>query len=279
MCGYRKENETFRMLRKSINLKLGARKFFRTAENLFFVPRCSGCGERLLPYLTRPGSDCLCEKCYAEWNMAKQEICPECNREVFVCKCSVKGKFEGKLDGFSKLVFYRPGKLNTVNRIIYSLKYTDDCRLARFLSDELALRLADEFKARNILPDKCLYTFIPRRSKAISKYGFDQGERICKYIARVCGADCECMFVRTGGKEQKKLDAHKRAENISQHIKLKPRIYKMAEKYECVVLTDDVVTTGATLFAAQKLLKQAGFKNVILAAVGRTAESNEDKNQ
>lgn len=74
-----------------------------------------------------------------------------------------------------------------------------------------------------------------------------------------------------GGKEQKKLDARQRIENVSSHIRLKRFPKAVPEKYDCVVLIDDVVTTGATVFSAQKLLKSEYNVKVIFASIGQTA--------
>lgn len=255
-----------------MNFVLNGRRFFRTLENLFFVPMCCACKERLLPNSFELYSGCLCKSCYDEWNRAKHEICPECKKEVCKCVCSVKGELGSSFERIPKLVFYHPDNPeNKINQIIYSLKHTDDCRLARFLADELAIRLTDEFKKLGFSPDRCLYTWVPRRSKAISEYGFDQGKRICRYLAKTCGGEIKGLFVRLGGKEQKKLDARQRIENVSSHIRLKRFPKAVPEKYDCVVLIDDVVTTGATVFSAQKLLKSEYNVKVIFASIGQTA--------
>ena len=79
---------------------------------------------------------------------------------------------------------------------------------------------------------------------------------------------------------QKRLDARKRKKNIDKSIFLSRNIPRLCRKRgvrglsellkgKCVVLVDDVVTTGATMSRAKALLDGAGAERVIITAVAR----------
>ncbi len=247
------------------------RGLWKIIRNLFFPPKCACCRE-LLPAVEESygAGSCLCKKCYTAWNRAKEESCPECLCASHKCLCapSTRGF---KRSGLPKLLTYTPNKNNTQNKIIYSLKKVNDKRICEFVASELSLSMGAWFKDRALLPDECIYTYVPRRAVAVAELGFDQGRRLSREVCRIFEGRLENVFVRRGGKEQKQLDKSSRARNIDRSLRLRRRAAKVI-KGKRVVIIDDLVTTGATLDRAMRLIKRNGAKEVYVACVARTCE-------
>lgn len=249
------------------------KSFLRFWRNYFFPPTCIGCGELInTARCERPGDDCLCEKCRLLWEEAKRERCPECALHVSHCLCSEGFDRRSKRINASlpKLIFYHPEKSCIQDRIILSIKRRDDLRIFEFLSDELAVSLCRLLREEGSSPDECLFTWTPRKASAVGKYGFDQAQRLARGLALTVGSkrNCRRLFLRRGGREQKKLDAEGRRENAERALRLRKRAARIADG-RTVVIVDDLVTTGATLNTAARLLADAGARHVLCVAVAR----------
>ena len=120
-------------------------------------------------------------------------------------------------------------------------------------------------------PMECIFTYVPRRNKAICEDGFDQGQRIASCLSEVfdCKRNFRRLFVRVGGQEQKKLDANARKANIKNTVKLHKNAKNIVAG-KVVLLVDDLVTSGTTMSVAKSLLVAAGAQDVICITVART---------
>lgn len=236
---------------------------------ILFPPKCAVCGEILpLPENKYFSSSCLCPECAYLWERAKQESCPECLCASHMCLCSTGS---GKLKGYKlpKLLTYTPSISNTQNKMIFAAKHKNDKRLTEFLASELSVSLCRYLKDEGIAPDSCIFSYVPRRKRAINTYGFDQSRRLSLEIGRICEGQHAELFSRRRGKEQKRLDASARSENIALSVGLCSSAQALI-KGKVVVIVDDLVTTGATLGHAAMLLKRAGASRVVVASIART---------
>ncbi len=247
------------------------RRLLRILRNLAFPPKCACCRE-LLPAVEESygAGSCLCKKCYGLWNRAKDESCPECLCASQSCLCapSTRSFKKAKLP---KLLTYFPNINNTQNKMIYSLKKVNDKRICEFVASELSVSMGRNFKENLVLPDECIYTYVPRRKSSVAEFGFDQGLRLSREICKMFEGQFENLFVRRGGREQKQLDKNSRARNVDRSIGLSRKAVKKV-KGRRVVIIDDLVTTGATLDRAMRLIKKSGAKEVYVACVARTCE-------
>ncbi len=157
------------------------------------------------------------------------------------------------------------------SKVILAIKRRNERRVIEFLADELAVSLCRYLKDEGILPDECIFTYVPRRQRSVNRYGFDQGLRLAQGVAKVCEGEFRQLFARVGGREQKKLDRGDRLENIEKSIMLH-KDAEMCAKGRTVVVVDDLVTTGATLGHAAKLLHSIGAANIYVACIAKTAE-------
>ena len=246
-------------------------KLKRLLINILFPPKCMACRELLDVEKNAIENIALCPDCLARYRIAKAEVCPECNLSAELCLCGVS-KRGIETGDMPKLFYYRVDKESSIqSRIVYALKHENDKRVAMYLADELSVGVLRLMLSNKIDPSDCIYTYIPRRSQAVAEDGFDQGERLAMCVAKIFDSE-KCfarVFVRHGGKEQKKLNANERKANIKSAIKLrKNKIRKIQNK--TVLLFDDLVTSGVTMSVAKSILKDAGAKAVYCITVART---------
>lgn len=246
-------------------------KIKRLFANIIFPPRCIGCNTLIDIEKNAVGADCLCSECRVKYDMAKAKVCSDCNRSVCTCVCGIEMRGT-HIDALPKVVFYSPdNEMSIESRIIYAIKHKNDIRYANFMADELAVSLSAYLLKEGIDPTACIFTFVPRRSSAVCEDGFDQAERLAKCLCEIIGnkRSLKNLFVRRGGKEQKKLNARERKSNIKSSISLKRNTAKQIAG-KTVIIIDDLVTTGATLSVAKSILLSSGAHRVICASVGKT---------
>lgn len=92
--------------------------------------------------------------------------------------------------------------------------------------------------------------------------GYDQAELLARAVARRWHLPCRALLRRSPGPPQSGLSAAQRRRN--------PAFRAVGTTPPCVVLVDDVVTTGATLTTAARALRAAGTQEV-RAVVGARA--------
>lgn len=129
----------------------------------------------------------------------------------------------------------------------------------QLLSAVIAQHLAD------MLPcswaENALFVPIPARKNAIRQRGFDHVSLIASELSRITGipsANALCALPR---RDQRALDARERLANMAGSFALNPAaLREQALKRRmgartCIILVDDVFTTGATLFTAAEALR------------------------
>lgn len=246
-------------------------KIKRLFANIVFPPRCIGCNTFIDIEKNAAGADCLCSECRVRYDMAKAKVCCDCNKSVSTCVCGIE-KRGTHIDALPRVVFYSPDNENSIeSRIIYAIKHKNDIRYARFVADELAVVLSSYLLKEGIDPMVCIFTFVPRRASAVCEDGFDQGQRLAKCLCEIIGSkkSLKKLFVRHGGKEQKKLNARARKKNIISSVSLKRNAAKHIMG-KTVIIIDDLVTTGATLSVAKSILLSSGAQRVVCASVAKT---------
>jgi len=147
------------------------------------------------------------------------------------------------------------------------LKYRERTILAKVFSKFLYEHILDELNDIQIFgsTEKPLLIPIPLSKKGFHKRGYNQCLLIAKHLSFIDDSYFELtksvLYKTRNTKNQMEIkDKKKRLQNLHGCFEVK--------NSECVVgrniiLIDDVVTTGATLIEAKKVLKKAGAKKVI----------------
>lgn len=245
---------------------------------LVCIPKCVGCGELISVEKLGHGEYVLCEKCRREWEKAKMHTCINCMRSYTECTCPPEILIGAGCGTLVSLVPYKAANVRTgvVNRIIYRIKNEYDSELTDFLAKELSFRIFSmtyEIGLENIL-----ITYSPRSLSAIRRYGHDQSEKLAKRLARHLGCKCIRLISRVDGhrsQAQKELNTSERVKNAYDSF---GPAKKISEAYgKCVIVVDDIVTTGASLAAATQMLKDAGAMSVLCVTVAKTVKNDNEK--
>lgn len=237
-------------------------------DRFFRVRKCGGCGE-ILAY--EHCHDAFCPDCRLKWNRAKTETCPTCFQSAVECSCQPKYLSSTGVLTLRKLVFYSSKRESEPqNRIIYHIKKNPNHRYWTFLASELKPLAEEELSILGFSApyEDVVLVSVPRGRRSKATYGFDQSEQLCRFLSAAMRIPLANVLHRKfGGKEQKKLTQSQRQKNIRRMIDCKDG---SAVRGKCVVLLDDVVTTGASMSVCASVLKKAGAKSVIALSLAQT---------
>ncbi len=225
-----------------------------------FVPRCAGCGERL-----SPGTGILCDDCRTTYEAEKERACPYCGQFLPTCRCAGSFLEKNGVRRLVKLFRYYPNDAEAVtNRMIYLLKHRAPRPLVSLFARDLAEAIRPELNGQL----RAIVTFAPRSRRARHRDGLDHMRYLSRAVARELRVEWRPLLVRHGGGEQKKRATKQE------------RMRNMKNAYSCIgkedikgcqiILLDDVVTSGATLLFASRVLRRAGAKRVTAAVLGST---------
>lgn len=257
---------------------------------LVFVPKCASCRERLSPIVDKTvlnhGFPCLCDKCMEKWQGAKSQMCHTCFKPAGKCSCMpIKNTFVQPC--IPSIFFYHPDVNRVESKVIYSLKHKKNRDLFAFIAEELAPSVEELLEELEISAGDCIFTYIPRTKKALKENGFNQGRYLARVLCSRVGGFCALpLLVREGGSEQKKLSKRERKKNVDSAIFVNTSMVGFGRfkadgglssllSGKTVILTDDIITTGASLSRAIKVLRNAGAKTVIVCAAARSEISRD----
>lgn len=213
--------------------------------NFVFYPMCAGCDE--------PG-ETICPQCLEGLMPAKLK-CHKCDRKnpygIYCQKCA------NKLTAERVLALYDFS--GAIKELIHSFKYEDEKELSDIFGEKMAEFIsALNLKNFDLVP-------VPISKKRQRFRGYNQAELLACVIAKKTGlryADIlqknprQNSQVQSGSRKQRKANVKgafsvKNGSNIPQNV----------------LLIDDVVTTGATVEEATKVLKKAGAIEVVAVAL------------
>lgn len=134
--------------------------------------------------------------------------------------------------------------------LVARLKYRNNRSGLRWLAAATAAVLPEAVAA------SCLITWAPTTDLRRRERGFDHAELLAGAVAEVLDRPLERLLRRHPGRPQTGLTPRQRRANA-------PNFSAVGLTRGCVVVVDDVVTTGATLGAAGAELREAGATSVI----------------
>jgi ComF family protein len=173
-------------------------------------------------------------------------LCPKCRSgDLAIDRSRSIGEYDG-----------------TLREIIHALKYSGRLSVARRLAALMVSR------GTELLEDADCVVPVPLHWRREYRRGFNQAREIARHL----GVPVAEVLVRTHHtRPQVELPAHERHANVEAAFALRrPLFRKLRTVFGLkVVLVDDVSTTGATLEACARLLKQAGASEVFALTAAR----------
>ncbi len=221
---------------------LGGGAVGRFLLDVLFPGRCLLCGQWLAPAAVGP----VCAPCLDSLIVDHGPRCVRCGipllSERDVCmRCRAVER------AFSACFALFPNR-GAPRELLRALKFEGRARCAPLFAGMVAAELGRLYPGAPVVPAP------PRRGRS----GPDAVERICRALERRHGVAVCRVLERSGGAEQKSLDYEERARNLRGRI----RVAAGRAVPDRVVLFDDVFTTGATLDACARALRDAGAREV-----------------
>lgn len=109
------------------------------------------------------------------------------------------------------------------------------------------------------LPEDALLVHVPTASSRVRLRGYDHAHLLARELVKLSGRQRDVLLARTGQAHQVGATRAQRLRQLEGAFRpLKPEMIRGSS----IVLVDDVVTTGATLESAARVLKRAGAKRV-----------------
>ena len=229
--------------------------------SIVLAPSCAACGE-LLDHPTRgpvceacwqsvqPLTPPLCECCgdpLSSWRVISLPMarCPRCRRARRLVDCA---RSVGAYDG-------------ALRAVVHALKYEGRRSLARPLALLMHSRCAAMFEhADGLVP-------VPLHSSRRRARGFNQALDLARHLSRNGPPVCQALRRVRATPTQTGLPAAQRHRNMRHAFAPARRAPPLAGAV--VVLVDDVSTTGATLEACARVLKEMGAREVRAVTAAR----------
>jgi ComF family protein len=233
--------------------------------SIFFPAPCGLCGK----ILDSAGRIPICRSCLALLVPWSAPLCPRCGRP-FVSRMAIEGLEQPLCHGCRRGLYdfdfarsygaYSPA----MARAIVLLKYQQVTPLAGFFSECLlpvVREYALQFAADVVVP-------VPLHPARRRERGYNQAELIARALARRLALPCRShLLVRTQPRPEKlRLTVHERWRSVRNAFDI--RKGSQVDKLR-VLLLDDVLTTGATLDACSRALREAGAAYVAAITVAR----------
>ena len=195
---------------------------------------CSNCSDKII-YIKDP----CCMKCGKQLKKEGQEYCSDCEKM--------------KHDYIQGTALYDYGSMADS---VFRFKYAGRMEYAKFYGKELYREKADWLSM--IRPDALIP--VPIYSAKKRKRGYNQAELIARELSRYSGIPLNTqLIVRTRKtKALKDLSYMERQNNLKRAFK----IYKNDVKLSTIVIIDDIYTTGSTIDAMARILREAGVTGI-----------------
>lgn len=204
------------------------------------------------------GTHLLCPACHAGLPRTTAGACPRCaapGSDGRVCGACLQ--HPPAFDRAHAVLDY----MFPVDKLIQALKYRHQLALARLFGALLAHAVHAQPRPDCLLP-------MPLHPARLRERGFNQAHEIAKVSAQrlrlPLAPHLATRIINTGSQAKLALEARKR--NVTGAFACEDAV-----RGRHIALVDDVMTSGATLDALAKTLKQAGAREISIWVVARAA--------
>lgn len=213
----------------------------QTLLNLFLPPRCLNC---------KADGSWLCDTCLGQIDFITTAVCHQCgtpaeNGSTFCRQC--KNNPLKYIDGIRTAAWFEN---NPMREAIHQLKYQNH----RAAAEPLARILANTVHQYNLRADAIVP--VPLHSSRLRERGYNQSEILVSQLAKCLQipANTGVLYRTRKTRSQMTLGAAERHTNVIDAFACQGNSLQNL----CVLVVDDVCTTGSTLDACAAALKLQG---------------------
>lgn len=182
-------------------------------------------------------------------------LCPSCLNEITA---------NSKLEFFKKNILCHSGYpySNHIKTLIKELKFNQKLAHSYLLGTLIKEQIKNHYQR---LPE--LIIPIPLHKKRLQQRGFNQSLEVAKVISKTLHIpiDKHSIIRKKATEPQAQLSAYQRKLNIRNAFSLKKDI----DCNKHIILFDDVITTGETIYSCYRLLKKYGLKKIDVWSIAR----------
>lgn len=201
----------------------------------------------------------ICEECVAAFGQPVRR-CPLCATEINSPSCSACAQHPPDIDACCVALSYAWPWSN----LITQFKFQNDAGWAR----HFALLMKSAPYADDALMNADVLIPIPLSTQRLSERGFNQSVLLAHHLSRHKTQHQTLLRIKHT-QAQSGLKRSQRLTNLSDAFALAP-LKALPLRGKQILLIDDVVTSGATLNFAARVLKQAGAKQVGALVLAKT---------
>ena len=225
-------------------------KFFRFAGDLLWMMYpsiCAACGRPLFT-----GEECICTPCRFHLPLTGFHLLPD---------NPVVQHFWGKVPVLNATAFYYFSKGERVQKLIHQLKYKGRKDVGDFIG-----RLMGAELQKTIYNNIDLVIPVPLHISRLRIRGYNQSDYFAEGLAKGLKKDFSFnSLVRTEATStQTRKHRFERFKNVDNIFSV---IDESSVKNKCILLVDDVITTGSTLIACSEALLAVPGTSVFVAAI------------
>jgi len=218
---------------------------------LLFPNLCVACGQSLVKSERHLCLNCLYDLPYTDFHLFPDNQVARQFWARFPC------------DYATAMFYFRKG--GKVQQILHGLKYRGKAELGIVLGEMLATRML-----KGPYPVFDLILAIPLHRRKERLRGYNQSQCIAEGLGAVLGIPVlKGVLVKSKAtSSQTRKGRFDRFENLKQAFAV---VNSSLLENKCVLLVDDVITTGATIEACAQVLMAAGVKSIAVAAIAYAA--------
>jgi len=234
-----------------------------------YPPTCIACHKLIPLNHAQPRDMMLCKMCQT---LFEPIIPPICN----TCGTPTENAVERCVSCYGKSFYFTTNRAmflydELMRDLLLELKFKQNKQIAHSLGKLWAMHVSDTFNYK----DNTFFVPLPMHQKKQRERGFNQAEILTQHLSNRLNIPMENTLLRTiDTPPQSGLHPRQRIENVHGAFDVAKGINPQGKNY---IIIDDIYTTGASLNACAKVLKEAGALGVSCMTLA-VVEKREHKN-
>jgi ComF family protein len=233
------------------------KKILKIGLDFIFPKVCVGCARE---------GNYICQKCFLSLKKIDDcENCFWCMKEKAVQKYDRCSFCQEKVK-ISQLIALFDFEDRSVGRLINLFKERGVKEIGEFLGERMAEKFMREKINLRLNLEKTMVTFVPTFWKTKNIRGYNQAEVLARSFSKALNLECrELLKIRKGVKGER-LKRREKITNLQKMMRVKNEEILVNKE---IILIDDFMVTGATLFEAARILKEKGARRVIAGVIAK----------